>query len=458
MKIQIIACLALILVGCGTAKKIDCLKPEPQTSTDVIYESKPSSVVFPVQIPLQEISDQLNKKLGSVLYEDMDLETDRIALKVWKTAAIELDEVDGQLRTIFPLKIWAKLKYGTEFLGLNDTREFTLDGVVQIKSTVQLSNWQLTTQSTIEDIRWKESPSVQIAGKQVPITYLVNPALSLFKKRIARMIDENIGKTCDFKPVVLQALGKLSQPILTSPTYQAWFQLVPKELQVSDAVLSNKQITLQLGMLCNMHTRIGDKPTFVFDPSKIQLKSVKEIPNELKLSIAAVSTYEQAGKLMAQNFQGKSFGDKRKVTVDQVALWPKNNKIVIALTLSGSVNGTLYLTGIPNYNAVTQEIFMDNMDYVLDTKGVLSRTANWLLQGVILKKMQESCRFSIKNNLETARQSMQPYLKNYSPQKGITLNGTLEQLDFDSVQMTPTAMVAFITAKGLVKVSIQGLD
>jgi len=49
-------------------------------------------------------------------------------------------------------------------------------------------------------------------------------------------------------------------------------------------------------------------------------------------------------------------------------------------------------------------------------------------------------------------------LKNYSPQKGITLNGTLEQLDFDSVQMTPTAMVAFITAKGMVKVSIQGLD
>jgi hypothetical protein len=68
--------------------------------------------------------------------------------------------------------------------------------------------------------------------------------------------------------------------------------------------------------------------------------------------------------------------------------------------MSGSIDGTIYLSGIPNYNALTKEIYFDQMDYVLDSKGVLTRTANWLLQGVILKKIQSNCRYSIKENLE----------------------------------------------------------
>ncbi len=140
------------------------------------------------------------------------------------------------------------------------------------------------------------------------------------------------------------------------------------------------------------------------------------MPNKIEATVAAVSTYESASRILTKNFQGQTFASgSRKITVQKVDVWHKDGKMIIALDMIGSINGTIYLSGFPNYNAVTKEIYFDQMDYVLNTKGVLTKTANWLLSGMILRKIQESCRYSIKGNLEDGKKNMQPYLSNYSP-------------------------------------------
>lgn len=147
-----------------------------------------------------------------------------------------------------------------------------------------------------------------------------------------------------------------------------------------------------------------------------------------------------------------------KIIVQNVALWQKDNKIIVALDMIGSINGTIYLSGIPNYNSMTKEIYFDQMDYVLDTKGLLTRTANWLLQGIILKKIQENCRYSIRENLDEGKKSLLPYLNNYSPMKGVFVNGTLNDFDFEKVELTDKAIIAFITTTGKMNVKIDGMD
>jgi len=139
-------------------------------------------------------------------------------------------------------------------------------------------------------------------------------------------------------------------------------------------------------------------------------------------------------------------------------LWHKDGKIVIALEVLGSINGTIYLSGIPNYNAITKEIYFDQMEYVLNTKSILMKSANWLMQGTILKKIQENCRYSIKGNLEEGKKSMNPYLANYSPMKGVFVNGTLNDFEFEKVELTDKAIIAFITTSGKMRISIDGMD
>jgi hypothetical protein len=452
-------CAIQILVSCGTTKKIEALKPSPSNNTPIVFKNKTSFVAMPISISIAEIEHQLNKNLSGLIYNDTLINDDKTQMKIWKTAPILLTEKQGNIVSVIPLKIWAKFKYGTEFMGLNDTREISLNGTITLNSASQLTNWKLTTQSKIEDFAWSESPSILVAGKNIPITYIINPTLRVFKDKISKKIDDAIDKTCDFKPHVIKVIENLSVPFKTSEQYETWFKMVPIELYVTEAKLSKSKITMDMGLKCNMQTMVGQQPKNGFDASKLVLKPVSTIPDKTTISVVAVSTYESASNIVTKNFQGQEFGSgSRKITVQKVTLWHKEGKIVIALDVVGSINGSIYLIGIPNYNSITKEIYFDQLEYVLNTKNILIKSANWLLQGNILSKIQENCRYSIKGNLEEGKQSLKPYLSNYSPMKGVFVNGTLNDFEFEKVELTDKAIIAFITTSGKLKIKVDGME
>jgi len=459
--LSFLALLALftVFIGCATSKKVEALKPIPSDNTPTAYKTTTSFIAMPVEVPLKEIENQLNKTLTGLIYNDSILSDDNTQMKIWKQAPAKLVEKDGKIQSILPMKIWIRVKYGTEFMGMNDMKDINLNGTIKLLSDAKLSNWKLSTTSVIEDFEWSESPSIEVKGRNIPITYLVNPTLRIFKAKIAKKIDEAINKSTDFKPQVLSVLEKLSTPFQTSEQYETWFKLIPSELYVTDAVLSESKITMAMGLKCSMQTIVGQQPANTFKKENITLKAVSKMPNKIEATVAAVSTYESASRILTKNFQGQTFtSGSRKITVQKVDVWHKDGKMIIALDMIGSINGTIYLSGFPNYNAVTKEIYFDQMDYVLNTKGVLTKTANWLLSGMILRKIQESCRYSIKGNLEDGKKNMQPYLSNYSPMKGVFVNGTLNDFEFDKVELTDKAIIAFIKTSGQMNIKIDGME
>lgn len=459
LKILLFGLLNMSFFGCSTSKKIEAIKPLPSSNAPIVYSNKSSFINMPLEIPLKEIEHQLNKNLTGLIYQDSILEDDKSEMKIWKTAPIALKEKDGSIISVIPLKIWAKFKYGTDFMGLNDTREVNLNGIITLNSKATFLNWKLNTTSRIEDFEWLESPSILVAGKNVPITYIINPTLSLFKRKIAKKIDEAIDKSCDFKEQVFSVLQTLSVPFLANEAYETWFKLIPQEIYSTPAVINKSKITLNLGLKCDMQTMVGDKPKNTFDKTKILIKAVSKIPNDFNVSIAAVSTYESASRIITKNFYGQEFGSgKRKITIQKVDLWYKDEKMIISLEILGSVSGTIYLIGTPKYNAETKEIYFDDLDYVLNTKGILTKTANWLLQGVILNKIKENCKYSIKSNLEEGKKNMLPYLNNYSPMKGVFINGKLNDFIFEKMDLNEKAIIAFIATSGTLSVKIEGMD
>lgn len=459
IKILLFSIISLGIFSCGSSKKIEALKPEPSNNAPIVYSNKSSLIAMPMEVSLKEVEYHLNKNVKGLIYADTILNDDKTEMKIWKTSDIKLVEKNGEIVSVIPLKIWARIKYGTEFMGLNDTREINISGNITISSKANFANWKLNTTSKIEDFKWSESPSILVAGKNVPITYIINPTLAIFKGKIANMIDDAINKNCDFKPQVMQVLETLSTPFMANETYETWFKLVPNEMYSTNAVLSNSKITMNLGLKCQLQTLIGQKPKSGFDKTKIVSKAVAKIPSDFNASLAAVSTYESASRIMTKNFMGQEFGSgKRKIIVQKVALWYKDGKMIIALDMLGSVNGTIYLAGIPKYNSETKEIYFEEMDYVLNTKGILTRTANWLLQGVILNKIKENCKYSIQPNLEEGKKNMLPFLTNYSPMKGVFVNGKLNDFVFEKMELTESGIVAFITSTGSMKITINGME
>ncbi|RKS15345.1 DUF4403 family protein [Flavobacterium sp. 120] len=457
--------LSIVLItSCSTTNKIATLKPEPDDATPLVYENTPSFINLPISVKLKDIENQTNSLLNGLIYEDNNIEDDDIEMKIWKLAPIIIKNDNGangqKIRTVLPLKAIVKYRIGTKKMGveLYNTKEFNLDGVVTLLSDVGLSNWKMNTKTELKSLDWNESPTMTVFGKNVPVTYLINPGIKLFKSKIEKKIDDAIAKSMDFKPNVLAALEKICVPFQMSDAYESWLRIVPIEIYSTNAKLKNDTFVLEMGMKCNMETLIGKQPESKFNASKIVLKPVSKIPQEITANIVAVSTYLEASKLMTKNFAGQEFGSgSKKVKVQNVAIWHKNGKMIIALDVLGSVNGTIYLAGFPQYNDKTKEVYFDQLDYALDTKNKLMRTANWLAQGLILRKIEQSCRYSIKPNLEEGQKSMMTYLKNYSPMQGVFVNGKMEEIQFQKIQLTNQAIIAFIKVKGTVNVSVDGL-
>lgn len=449
-----------LLSSCSTSNKIATLKPEPDDASPLLYDNTPSFINLPISLKIKDIENQTNTLLNGLIFEDNKIEDDNIEIKIWKQAPISISNENGKLKTILPLKAQIKYRIGTKTMGveLYNTKEFNLNGVITLLSDVTLTNWKLNSKTQLKSLDWNESPTMTVFGKNLPVTYVINPAIKLFKSDIEQNIDSAIEQSMDFKPNVLTALEKICSPIQMSEEYQSWLRIVPIEIYSTSTKLKKDSFLMEMGMKCNMETIIGTKLESKFDAKKIILKPVAKIPNQITANVAAVSTYTEATKIMMKNFAGQEFSSgNKKVTVQKVDIWHKNDKMVIALEMLGSVNGTIYLTGFPQYNEQTKEIYFDKLDYVLDTKSKLMRTASWLAQGLILRKIQESCRYSIASNLEEAKKNMAVYLKNYSPMPGVFVNGKIEDILFDKIQLTNKAIIAFIKINGTVNVTIDGL-
>ena len=450
-----------LLFSCGSTKKIEALKPAPNYSNDVVYDKQTSYLNLPVEIAVSDLQNQTNKYLNGLIYDDEKIEDDNLMIRIWKQAPIVINENNGKLDMVLPLKIWVKVRYGIEKFGLSayDSRELNLNGSIRLSSKVTFANWKLSTTTQIGGIDWAQSPSVSILGKSVPITYLINPAIALFKPKLSKMVDDAIAQSLDIKPYVLNSLEQVSKPVQVNNDYHVWFALQPLELYTNQAIVANKKISIVMGMKSYLETSVNSKPTLSFDKNKIALLAAEKLPDDFGISVAGIVTYQAAATLMKQNFVGKPFqSGSRSITVNDVALWGKDGKMIVELAMTGSVNGNFYLSGIPAYDSIRKEIYLDQVDFVLDSKSQLLRIGDWVAHGIIAKKIKESCRYSIKDQLTQGEATLKTYLSNYEPVKGVRVNGNIVGLTPQKISLTPNAIVTMITANGKVSISVNGLQ
>lgn len=467
MKKRIVRLLSLLTItlylsSCSTSKQVSALKPLPDyASTDVVYEKQLSFINMPVEVAVKDLQAQTNKYLNGLIYEDNSLDGDNLMMKVYKESPIIIVEQNGKIVMDLPLKIIGKVKYGLNQFGidLSDTKDFYLNGTVRLNSLVGLKDWKIVTTTTIQGIQWKESPSITIAGKSVPITYLVNPAINLFKGTVSKLVDNAIAQSLDIKPYVLDALQVFSEPKKINEQYETWFTMQPVEVYSTKVVVANQKITANLGLKTYLETSIGRKPSILFDKKTVVLKAVDKMPDEFNANLAAFSTYAYASQVIQKNFSGQKFDSgNRSVTVNKVDVWGKEGKMIVQLNLSGSVSGDFYLSGVPLYDAVKKEIYLNQVDFVLDSKSKLLKIGNWMAHGLILSKMSDACRFSVASQLAEGEKTMTSYLNNYQPIKGVKINGSLGQITPNKVILTPNAIVAIVVATGKVAITIDGLE
>ena len=139
-------------------------------------------------------------------------------------------------------------------------------------------------------------------------------------------------------------------------------------------------------------------------------------------------------------------------------MYGQNDKLVIKANLKGSINGHIYLKGIPYYNPDTKILSLKDLDYDLDTKNTLIKTANWMFQGKFAAMMEKSMFFPVGEQIAGAQSSIQKMLDDYEVKKGIHIKGKLKSIVPDKVYLTPDHIYSVVFAEGKVALQVEGLQ
>ncbi|MFD1818460.1 DUF4403 family protein [Pseudarcicella hirudinis] len=461
---------ALILQSCASSKNSTTQITDPKAPKEAYsYNGKQvekylSTISVPFEISMTDVEKQINNNVKELIFEDNSMDDnnfDNFMCRVTKKQNISVTAENQSFVFNVPLKIWVKVGY--KVMGISiPAQELNFEMNVKFGSQFSISpNWEANVKSYPIGYEWVKKPTIRLAGVDIPVGVLVEKALNSKQDAILKSLDEAVRKNVEIKKYVIQAWNTASQPYLLSEKYRTWLKVTPVDLVMTPITTVNNKVKATIGIHAYTETITGGKPVVQNVSAIPDLKPVPSVPEDFQVAIISDISLTEATKLTADTLVGQKFSFKEgkyNVEVTGVDIYGNQDKMIIKAGLKGSLNGNIYYKGIPAYNPANKTVYLENFDYDLETKNILIRTANWILQGKLGRNMKEALTFQMGGQIDEIKKQIQANLSNNKVAKGIVLNGKIEELSPDKVYLTPNSIIAVILAKGKLNLQVDGLD
>lgn len=455
--------LCFLVFACQpSGDRLDTKAPKESYSTtemEVRNERFLSTVHVPVSIAMSDVERQINAQVTGLIYEDNKLEDDQFMVKVWKRSNLLVTAQDSLLHFVVPLKIWAKA--GISVLGFTQYKETEFEIDLRFKTSLDLDrDWSVNTHTQADGYSWVRRPTVSFVGFAIPITSMVSRLIDKNLGSITKTIDQQVRRNVDLRTPVLNAWNTLREPRLISEQYRTYLQVVPKRLLITPLRFEGRVIRATIGIEGHMLTTTGNKPVVPPAVSLPDLTVVPQVKDDFQIGLLSEASYPEAAKLVASEFVGKSFSfsdNRYSITITSMDMYGQNDNLIIKAGLKGTIKGDIYLRGRPYYDPHDQTISLKDLEYDLDTKNVLQRSASWLLKGTFARTLQKELTIPVGSQIADMQKLLQEQLKNNQIAKGVTINGRIDEIRPDQVYLTPTALLAVVNARGRIDVKVEGL-
>lgn len=226
---------------------------------------------------------------------------------------------------------------------------------------------------------------------------------------------------------------RLLKDVYTVPGI-GYFSLNPKKLSMQNLNAANDFLNMNIGITATPVVSFI-KPETPNTP--LPLLSSKPNAGGFSIFLETALQYDSLSKIVNGYMAGKRFEVseglfKKHIIVKEVTLAGNNEEqLLLKVDFAGSFEGTAYFVGKPVYNAATQTIEIENLDYDLQTRNLLLKTAKWLFSGKVEKELKKYASINLSGYFQSAQQSLNAYL-NKEWTKGIRGSGTIQKLELQT--------------------------
>ncbi|MCX8485440.1 MAG: DUF4403 family protein [Bacteroidia bacterium] len=304
---------------------------------------------------------------------------------------------------------------------------------IKLKSDVELtSNYRI--KSTTSFTEFTPVDPCRVTFAQININDVLMSQIRPELGNLAKMIDAEIGKQ-DLKPYILPVWKALQEDIKIPATGYLRFQ--PQSLSVSEINMNGSILNFNVGLTATptIQSSPWNKPTTAL-PALTPYKkgSGFEVYTDLKMN------YDSLSQQLFEIMKTEQFAmGKEKINITSLKLFPAGEKLGVAVGFTGTKKGTFYLLGNPDFDNTKSSLALKNVEYDIATKNVLIKTAKWMMDETIRKKLEEQMVFDLSDLMNLTKKSIAESL-NQTLDGGIKIKGQLKSLSISGWSLQQDAL------------------
>lgn len=458
LKINFLFAVLVAVAACGTTKN-QPQKPMESYVEPVEVPPSVSTVNIPIRLNAAEIERLLNNKLNGAIYEDNNLEDDGLMLKATKTQNINI-KLDGFTMSYrVPLKLWVfKKVLGSK--GIEAEGELALN----FKTAVNVQpEWWMWTKTELVGQEWIRNMTVKTGLGNIDVKYLADIIIGRSKTMLTETLDKQITQAFQIRPQVEEAWNIMQKPVSIASQYGTWWvKLTPQSVEMTPFTTSGDVLKANIGVQSIAEVVAGSNgqtPTFRPNTTLPQFKMGYNDTDDFGVNLTTDISFAEAEQIAKNLVVGQVFNPGGKtIRVENLQLFAQNDKMVVNTKFTGDYAGSLYLIGTPKFDGQKNTIYLDNVEYDLQTKAFLLKSATWLFDKTILKKMKEACVFPLDANVLAFKTMMNDQLKNYRMNSNVSIKGAVEDIKVTDIQLQKDKIKIWVTSKGKLNLDVEGLD
>jgi hypothetical protein len=453
---------SLCVVFLTACKTIDPPKPVAHEKT-LDYSPALSFVQLPVSIPLSSINDLINKKMGGLVYEDRSYTqptVDDYQLIVMRKSSVTSVFDGKEIRITIPLNIWAKAQWKACSICPGLEKETTFDIDIYVRSKPELKNdysFRLNLKS--DGFDWKKKPVISLGIVDIPIERLLQKPLEIQLEKTIRDVEKEIASSFDLRSEISRLWNDCQEPNLIDADTETWLKIEPQQLFTTGLSEQSGSITMVLGASAYVGTVSGSRPLNSKLSALPGLQLVQKLPDDFRVQVQSRISFEALTLQVKKALVGQEFAQgKKQIKIEDIALTPIANRLLIQVVFSGSAKGSIFLSGIPSYDASKGVLYFKELDLDIESRSLLLKSASWLLNTTLQNTLEKQLRYPVSDYLNSVKNELDQKIKSFGRNSAYQLTGTIDSFLLQGIYMRETDLQLVLNANGKIRLQIQKFD
>jgi len=452
--ILVLLLAGILLEGCKTVQP-----PMPAESYQVLpVRPQPSVVSLYADLDLDRLSEIVNHNTDSVLYEDSSFADDNMTLRASKKGEIRFTLTDDLVSWEIPLKLTIQktmlvVAFNRPF---GDILESKGEIKLKFKTRFRVNNdWTVHTETTPNGYEWTQKPTLKIAGFTFSVSTIADLLLKYNLDTYSKQVDETLSNGFNFRKYAERGWQMLFEPFRIPGDYNAWLSMAPTSIALLPVKATNGKLRFGAVVTSEIECLIDRKPLAAKIPTLPNLMPLEMAGDTFRINMLTDIPYQTIERLTMEEVRDSIFTfGKKQLAFESFRIYGTEGRMVIETVVKGTIKGTMYLTGIPYFNAEDTTLRVKNLKFDLKTRNVWMKSANWLFNGKIERTLTEAIAIPFKSDIREMEQLLSSYLNHQKLGFGFELNGKLSTISVSDLMLTPESVKANLLFSGKLSLGI----